>query len=213
VSPSPPTVYVIDDDASTREVLAWLMNRNGLACETYADPEAFLSSHRAGACGCLILDLHLPGMSGLELQRTLNDQGVHLPVIFLSGRADVPKAVEAVKGGAVDFVEKPFDYRHIVKLVRECIARDERMRDEHERRERLARRFAQLTQREREVMERVIAGHLNRVIAEELGISIKTVEVHRAHLMEKLEVGSVAELVQASLELLAAGRRPGGAGG
>jgi FixJ family two-component response regulator len=213
VSPGAPTVYVIDDDASTREVLAWLMKRNGLACETYADPEAFLSSQRAGACGCLILDLHLPGMSGLELQRTLNDQGVHLPVIFLSGRADVPKAVEAVKGGAVDFVEKPFDYRHIVELVRECIARDERMRAGHQRRERLARRYAQLTQREREVMERVIAGHLNRVIAEELGISIKTVEVHRAHLMEKLEVGSVAELVQASLELLGPGRRPGGDGG
>jgi FixJ family two-component response regulator len=200
-SPGEPTVYVIDDDSSTREVLAWLMKRNCLRCETFAEPRSFLASYRPGERGCVILDLHMPGMSGLELQRTLNEQGVHLPVIFLSGRADVPKAVEAVKGGAFDFVEKPFDYRRIVALVRECLQREERMQADHERRKVIAARFAQLTQREREVVERVIAGQLNRVIAEELGISIKTVEVHRAHIMEKLGVGSVAELVHATLEL------------
>jgi RNA polymerase sigma factor (sigma-70 family) len=139
-------------------------------------------------------------MTGLDLQKMLNEQGIHLPVIFLSGRADVPRAVEAVKSGAVDFVEKPFDYRRIVELVRECLARDGQTREQRERRRVLVERIAQLTQREREVMERVIAGQMNRVIAEELDISIKTVEAHRARIMEKLEVNSVAELVQAVLE-------------
>ncbi len=208
--PTPPaasgcTVYVIDDDPSTRELLAWLMKRNGLRCETFADPRAFLAGYAPEAAGCLILDLHMPGMSGLELQRTLNQQGVHMPVIFLSGRADVPRAVEAVKGGAVDFVEKPFDYRRIVELVRECLERQRRDREHAERRRSIAERFAHLTQREREVVERVTAGQLNRVIAEDLGISIKTVEAHRAHVMEKLGAGSVAELVQLIVELKPAG--------
>ena len=197
---SSPTVYVIDDDGSTREALAWLMKRNGLRCETFAGPKLFLAAYRPDARGCLILDLHMPGMSGLELQRTLVEQGVHLPVIFLSGRADVPKAVAAVKGGAFDFVEKPFDYRRILALVRECLKRDEAACAEAERRRAAEERIAELTQREREVMERVIAGQLNRSIAEALGISIKTVEAHRARLMEKLEVHSLAELVHVTHE-------------
>jgi FixJ family two-component response regulator len=193
-------VYVIDDDASTRELLSWLMKRNTIACETFADPRGFLAAYRPGAAACLILDLHMPGMTGLDLQRTLNEQGVHLPVIFLSGRADVPKAVQAVKSGAVDFVEKPFDYKRLVDLVRECLARDAQSRAQRERRRVLSERIAQLTQREREVMERVVAGQMNRVIAEELQISIKTVEAHRAHIMENLGLRSVQELVQAVME-------------
>ena len=204
-SPADPTVYVIDDDASTRELLAWLMKRNAIACETFADPRAFLKIYRPGGAACLILDLHMPGMTGLDLQRMLNEQGVHLPVIFLSGRADVPKAVEAVKSGAVDFVEKPFDYKRIVELVRECLARDGESRADRERRRGISERMAQLTQREREVMDRVVAGQMNREIAESLDISIKTVEAHRARIMEKLDVGSVAELVQCVLESRAKG--------
>jgi len=194
------TVYVIDDDASTRELLAWLMKRNTLACETFADPRAFLKAYRPGGAACLILDLHMPGMTGLDLQKMLNEQGVHLPVIFLSGRADVPKAVEAVKCGAVDFVEKPFDYKRIVELVRECLARDGQSRVERERRRATAERIAHLTVREREVMDRVVAGEMNREIAGALEISIKTVEAHRAHIMEKLGLRSVQELVQAVLD-------------
>jgi FixJ family two-component response regulator len=197
-------VYVVDDDSSTRELLAWLMKRNSIACETHADAKSFLSSYRPGGPGCLVLDLHMPGMSGLDVQRVLKEQGVQIPVIFLSGRADVPKAVQAVKSGAFDFIEKPFDYKRIVALVRECLARDLQLSAESERRQVVAARIAQLTQREREVMERVVAGQLNRVIAEELDISIKTVEAHRAHIMEKLEVNSVAELVQAALASKAA---------
>ncbi len=193
----PPTVFVIDDDSSTRELLDWLMRRNGLACETFAEPRSFLEAWRPERPGCLILDLHMPGMSGLQLQSALKELGGTLPVIFLSGGADVRNAVDAVKSGAFDFVEKPFDYKRIVALVRECLARDALLRDERDRRVGVARRIAQLTQREREVMERVVAGKLNRIIADELEISVKTVEAHRAHIMQKLGMGSVAELVQA----------------
>lgn len=195
-----PTVYVIDDDGSTRELLAWLMKRNSLRCETFSDPRAFLAAYRPGFTGCLILDLHMPGMNGLDVQRTLKEQGVQIPVVFMSGRANVPRAVEAVKSGAFDFVEKPFDYRRIVSLVRDCLRRDAQMHAERERRRAVVERLAQLTEREREVMDRVIAGRLSRVIAEELDISIKTVEAHRARIMEKLGVRSVAELVQATIE-------------
>lgn len=194
------TVYVVDDDASIRELLEWLMRREGLACESFAEPRSFLAAFRPERSGCVLLDLHMPGMSGLELQAQLRQRGVAIPVIFLSGRADVPRAVEAVKGGAYDFIEKPFDYKRIVALVRECLARDREASAERSRRQGFADRIAQLTQREHEVMDRVIAGQLNRVIAEELDISIKTVEAHRSHIMEKVGVGSVAELVQAALE-------------
>ncbi len=201
-------VYVIDDDSSTRELLAWLMKRNAIHCETYAEARSFLKAYRPGSSACLILDLHMPGMTGLDLQKTLNAQGVPIPVIFLSGRADVPKAVEAVKCGAFDFIEKPFDYKRVVELVRECLARDGESRTQREKRRTVAERIAQLTQREREVMERVVAGQTNREIAEELEISIKTVEAHRSRIMEKLCVNSVVELVQAVLEVKAdAGRR------
>jgi FixJ family two-component response regulator len=198
------TVYVVDDDPSTRELLAWLMKRNALHCETFAEPKSFLKAYKPGGPACVILDLHMPGMTGLDLQKTLNEQGVQVPIIFLSGRADVPRAVEAVKSGAVDFVEKPFDYKKIVELVRECLARDAQSRDQRERLRLVGQRVAQLTQREREVMERVVAGQMNREIAEELDISIKTVEAHRAHIMVKLCAGSVVELVQAVLEWKAA---------
>ncbi len=207
-----PTVFVIDDDESIRELLTWLMRRNGIRAEAFPNARSFLKSYRPGAPGCLVLDLYLPGMSGLDLQRYLKETGVEMPVIFLSGRADVPKAVLAVKSGAIDFIEKPFDYRRIVDLVRECLKRDADSRADREQARARARRLATLTQREREVLEQVIAGKVNRVIAEEMEISIKTVEAHRARIMEKLEVDSVAELVQATL-----GARPpdraGGAGG
>ena len=192
-----PTVYVIDDDESIRELLTWLMARNGIRCQSFPDARSFLKAYRTDAPGCLILDLRMPGMSGLDLQAMLKAQGAMLPVIFLSGRADVSAAVQAVKGGAFDFIEKPFDYKRIVALVRECLARDADSRAQREVRKDVAARLAQLTPREREVMERVVAGKLNRVIAEELEISIKTVEAHRAHIMEKLGVDSVARLVQA----------------
>lgn len=194
-----PTVYVVDDDSSTRELLAWLMKREGLEVQTFAAARAFLESYPAGAPGCLVLDLNMPGMSGLDLQQNMKAAGVALPVIFLSGRADVPNAVRAVKEGAIDFIEKPFDYKQVVALVRECIARDEATRAERESQRACAERLSQLTQREREVLDLVVAGKTNRDIADALAISVKTVEAHRARLMEKVEAESVAELVQAAL--------------
>ena len=188
---------MVDDDASTRELLEWLMKRHGLAVRTYPDARAFLTAYDAQEPGVLILDLHLPGMSGLDLQQSLKSQGVLIPVIFLSGGADIPRAVKAVREGAVDFIEKPFDYRQVVSLVTDCIERDRAARAERDRKRVVAERLGQLTQREREVLDLVVAGRLNREIAEALGISVKTVEAHRAHLMEKLGVSSVAELVQA----------------
>jgi FixJ family two-component response regulator len=194
-----PTVYVVDDDESIRELLTWLMKRNNIRVEAFGDARTFLQVYRPELPGCLVLDLNLPGMSGLDLQSYLNDNGVVLPVIFLSGRADVPKAVRAVKGGAVDFIEKPFDYKQIVELVRECLARDAAARQARARDRSQNEKLAQLSQREREVLDLVVAGKLNREIAEALAISIKTVEVHRAHVMEKLGVRSVAQLVQITL--------------
>jgi RNA polymerase sigma factor (sigma-70 family) len=194
-----PTVFVVDDDSSTRELLAWLMKRHGIRAEIFPDARSFLSVCRPDTRGCLVLDLNMPGMSGLDLQKCLKERGVELPVIFLSGRADVPKAVHAVKEGAVDFIEKPFDYKRVVELIGDCLRRDAATREERERRREIERRLAQLTQREREVLEEVVAGRLNREIAEKLAISVKTVEAHRAKIMEKIEVSSVAELVQATV--------------
>ena len=193
------TVFVVDDDSSTRELLSWLMKKNGLTAQVFPDARSFLAGYRPGSPGCLVVDLDMPGMNGLDLQQYLKENGVLLPVIFLSGRADVPKAVRAVREGAIDFIEKPFDYRRVVSLVEECLRRDAEEREKHERRRACATRLAQLTQREREVMELVVAGRMNREIAEKLDISIKTVEAHRAKIMEKLEVSSVAELVQAKI--------------
>lgn len=194
-----PTVFVVDDDASTRELLSWLMKREGLEVQTFAEARAFLDAYPADAPGCLILDLNMPGMSGLDLQQNLKAAGVSIPVVFLSGRADVPKAVQAVKEGAIDFIEKPFDYKQVAALVRECIVRDARTRAERQARRASVQRFAQLTQREREVLDLVVAGKTNRDIADALDISVKTVEAHRASLMEKVDAESVAELVQAVL--------------
>jgi RNA polymerase sigma factor (sigma-70 family) len=196
MSHAPPTVFVVDDDASTRELLVWLMKRNMLAVEAFPDARAFLDAYVTDRPGCLVLDLDMPGMSGLDLQEYLNGQGLLLPVIFLSGRADVPNAVRAVREGAVDFIEKPFDYKRVVERIQESLARDASSRAVRQRKRIACKRLGQLTQREREVLDLVVAGKMNREIAESLDISIKTVEAHRARLMEKLEVGSLAELVQ-----------------
>ena len=199
MAPKEGTVFVVDDDSSTRELLSWLMKRNDLHAEVFPDAHSFLKGYKSGAPGCLVVDLNMPGMNGLDLQKYLKDNGVTLPVIFLSGRADVPKAVRAVREGAIDFIEKPFDYKRVVALVEECLKRDADARATQERRRAHTARLALLTQREREVLDLVAAGRMNREIAEQLDISIKTVEAHRAKIMEKLEVNSVAELVQAKL--------------
>jgi len=197
------TVYVVDDDSSTRQLLAWLMERNGIAVAVFPEARSFLERVRPEAAGCIVTDLNMPGMSGLDLQEALKAKGVEMPVIFLSGGADVPKAVRAVREGAVDFIEKPFDYKHVVAVVQDCLRRDAESRSERERRRESIERMALLTQREREVLHLVVGGKTNREIGEALAISVKTVEAHRASIMDKLAADSVAELVQ---RVLAANR-------
>ncbi len=204
-----PTVYVVDDDPSTRRLLSWLMEREGVRTERFATAETFLDAFRiAGPC-CLVLDLKLAGMNGLALQQQLNDRGIDLPIVFVSGTAQIDQAVTAVKHGAVDFVVKPFDYKKLVTLIHGCLQRSARSLEQRRDNDVTLAHLAALTPREREVMECVVSGKPNRIIAEELAVSIKTVEVHRARVMEKLGVHSLAELVRLSMALDASGaRRP-----
>jgi len=191
-----PTAYVVDDEESIRTLWEWLMSSNGIAVQTFASAAAFIQSYRRGDPGCLVLDVRLPGMSGPELQDYLRREAMEIPIVFVSAHGDVPTAVNALKGGAVDFIQKPFDYRQAVAVVRGALERDAQDQERRARREQLAERLAALTERERGVLQRIIEGKANKVIAAELDISVKTVEAHRAKVMEKMGVDSVAELVQ-----------------
>ena len=202
-------VAVIDDDDSIRFLVQTLLERDGLRAQTYASAEAFLEAYRPEALGCLVLDLHLPGMSGLQMQEALNREGVDVPIIFFTARGSVPKAVAALKNGAVDFVEKPFDNKDLVRRIRESVAAETRRRAQGTACQAAAIRLASLTPREREVMDRMIVGCLSKNIAWDLGISIKTVEFHRSNIMQKVGVRSVAELVQLTLTTRAGRTRLG----
>lgn len=190
-----PTAFVVDDDESIRTLWRWLMESNGIAVQTFATATAFIECY-GHEPGCLVLDLHLPGMSGLELQAYLNRNGIEIPIVFVTGHGDIPTAVSALKGGAVDYIQKPFSYRAVLSVIRTAFERDAESRARHAQRSLVAGRFAALTEREREVMERVVHGKSNKVIADELAISVKTVEAHRAKVMGKMAAASVAELVQ-----------------
>ena len=160
----------------------------------------FIAAFRDEGLACLVLDVRLPGMSGLELQEYLKREGVEIPIVFVSGHGDVPTAVSAIKGGAVDFIQKPFGYREVLSIIQRAFERDAEIREKRARRSQVEERLATLTEREREVMRRVIEGKLNKVIADELGISVKTVEFHRAKVMEKMGADSVAGLVQLTMQ-------------
>ncbi|MBI1776311.1 MAG: response regulator transcription factor [Proteobacteria bacterium] len=194
-----PVVYVVDDDPSIRRLFAWLLGREGVRVVGCDGGESFLEAFEADGPVCLVLDLTLGGMDGLALQQRLKDRGVELPIVFISGTAEIAQAVAAVKHGAVDFVVKPFDYRHLVELVRTCLKSSADSWARRRRGEGVSSQLAALTPREREVMERVVAGKPNRVIADELAVSVKTIEWHRARIMEKLQVHSLAELIRLSL--------------
>ena len=194
--PRAPTAYVVDDEESILSLWQWLMSSNGIAVQSFASAAGFIQSYRRGEPGCLVLDVRLPGMSGPELQDYLRRESIEIPIVFVSAHADVPTAVNAMKGGAVDFIQKPFDYREAVAVVRRALERDAHERERRAKREQLAERLAALTERERGVLQRIIEGKANKVIAAELDISVKTVEAHRAKVMEKMAADSVAELVQ-----------------
>lgn len=194
-----PTAYIVEDDESIRTLWRWLMESNGIAVRTFNSAPEFIAEYRPGAPGCLVLDLQLPGMSGLELQEHLKRSRIDIPVVFVTAHGDVRTAVTALKEGAVDFIEKPFGYREAVSIVEKAFQRDAESRERREKRARAAGRIATLTDRERAVLQRVVEGKQNKLIADELEISIKTVEFHRSRLMDKMGVDSVAELVQLTL--------------
>ncbi len=190
-----PCVRVVDDDAALLKSLDRLLRSAGFAVLTFPSPQAYLRQDHPDAPGCVLLDLSMPEMDGLGLQQAIAASGDGCPVIFISGHGDVPSSVRAMKAGAIDFLTKPFDQEQLLAAVRSAIERDRTARAARSARRALEQRIATLTPREREVMTRVVGGHLNKQIAAELGIAEKTVKVHRARVMEKMGAGSVAELV------------------
>jgi len=190
------TVFVVDDDRAVRESLALLVQSVGLEVETFSGAGEFLDAYQPDRRGCLITDIRMPGMSGLELQERLTEEGYHIPVIVLTGFGDVPAAVRALKGGAVDFVEKPFNPQALLDLVQQALVRDTELCEQAAREADLAEHMALLTPREREVMALVVAGKANKVIAIDLSISERTVELHRGRIMKKMQARSLAELMR-----------------
>jgi FixJ family two-component response regulator len=191
-----PIVVVIDDDQEIREALQGLLRSVGLRVELFGSVQEFLDSAHADVPGCLVLDVRLPGRSGLDFHEDLVKANIHLPVIFISGHADVPMSVRAMKAGAVEFLTKPVRHQDLLDAIQRAIERDRARRDEEEVVGGLRARFNSLTTREREVMRLVAAGRLNKQIAAEIGLSEATVKVHRGQMMRKLRAKSLAELVR-----------------
>lgn len=193
------TVFVVDDDQAMRNSLKWLIESVGMQVETYGSAEEFIRSYYPGRSGCLVLDVRMQGMSGLELQEYFLEQHINIPIIIITGHGDVPMSVRAMKSGAVDFIEKPFNDELLLESIRNALALDAKQRAHQAERAEVASRLAQLTPREHEVMEMVTAGKANKEIASSLGVSAKTVEAHRARVMEKMEASSLAELVKMAI--------------
>jgi len=196
-----PTVFIVDDDTGVRSSLRILLKSVGLTAAALASAQEFLDSYHPAQPGCLVLDIRMPGMSGLELQQALNMRGAALPVIFISGHADVPMAVEAMRQGAFDFLQKPFRDQELIDRVQRALAWDQSNRDALKEHERIRARLESLTPREREVLDLMTRGKPNKVMAGDLGLSSRTVEIHRAHVMEKMGTSSVAQLVRLMMEV------------
>jgi len=194
--PPGPMVYIVDDDAAVRESLSALLSSVDLRAQVYGSAEEFLAVADEVKRGCLLIDVRMPGMSGLELQRTLRERGFDLPVVVVTGHGDVPMAVRAMKAGAVDFIEKPFNEQELLERIQGCLKADAELQQVRQARDDAVGRIGQLTQREVEVMELLVAGKPSKLIASALGISEKTVDVHRFNVMRKTSTRSVAELVQ-----------------
>jgi len=194
-----PTVFIVDDDAAIRRSLRFLIESSGLSVETYGTAEEFLDRYEPERPGCLILDVRMPGMSGLNLQEELVARRAELPIIVVTGYAEVPMAVRALRKGARDFIEKPFSDQMLLEKVRDAIASDLEARRRKAERDVAVQLLARLTDREREVLAGVIAGKPNKVIAQELLLQIKTVEAHRAKVMKKLEADSLADLIRLAM--------------
>jgi RNA polymerase sigma factor (sigma-70 family) len=195
-----PTVYIVDDDNSVRDSLSLLLNFRGFRTREFASAEAFMEAWKPELRGCLLLDLRMTGMDGLALQQVLTELGSRLPIIFLTGHGDIAQARTALRAGAVDFLEKPIEHEALFASISEAMLKDNQQRAEEQRLADLEARLSRLSDRERQVMERVVAGRHNREIAAELEISPRTVEVFKARMMEKMQARSVPELVKLVLE-------------
>jgi len=194
------TVFIVDDDVSVRDALALLLSVRGYRTAVFSSAEDFLSAWRASWTGCLLIDIRVPGMDGLALQERLLAMGCTLPVVVITGHGDVGSARRAFKSNAIDFLEKPIDHDKLIEAIDQAFNSQTLIQDRKSSSEKAATLLEQLTPREREVMDLVVAGYHNREIAEKLGISVRTVEVHKAHLMSKLGVDSVADLVRTSMQ-------------
>ena len=205
-----PTVFVVDDDADLCDSLRWLLESDGLRVETHTSAQSFLDAYTPDRPGVLVLDVRMPDMSGLELQQHLKERGFSIPIIILTGHGAVPMAVRAVKAGALDFLQKPVDDQVLLDRISEAMRLDAQNRQVRIENEKVLSRRASLTPREREVLDTVVAGKSNKQIAEALCVSAKTVEVHRKHLMKKMQVRSAVELVGTVLAVRSARRSAGG---
>ncbi len=196
-----PTIYIVDDDEGVRNSLRFLLKSVGLATRVHASANEFLGAYKPKQPGCLVLDVRMPGMSGLELQQQLNLLGAIIPVIFITGHGDIPMAVEAMQHGAADFLQKPFRDQDLIDRIQRALERDTRSRAALAQLDRIRACFDSLTPREREVLALMTRGKLNKVMAAELGVSQRTVEIHRARVMEKTGAASLAQLVRMAMDL------------
>ena len=199
LTPKKGTVYVVDDDEAVRDSLQWLLEGQDYRVRTFESAAAFLSRYEAREVACLIADIRMDGMSGMELQDRLLERQSPLPIVFITGHGDVPMAVESMKKGALDFIQKPFDEAQLLGLVERMLDKAHQTFSVHQQAASREALLAKLTSRETQVLERIVAGRLNKQIADDLGISIKTVEAHRANIMEKLNANTVADLLKVAL--------------